>query len=199
MGWKGPINFKVTPEEVYPSSVFSCSWVNVLSPFAKLWGSAELSQFSDLKESCPKHVLLGYHVLCLATSIKVSPHPTAPRFAAGNPCCFGCGCLAAPLMPVPKLKQSLPLVPGLCCCLAEQPQLCVQPQGKQDQGMGSADGRDAPNSHPGLLAGAGHWQDGAAWRQSWFNPAEGGTAGCAGTAHSSTLTSDCKAFSPGVH
>lgn len=41
------------------------------------------------------------------------PHPTAPRFAAGNPCCFGCSCLAAPLMPVPKLKQPLPLVPGL--------------------------------------------------------------------------------------
>lgn len=35
--------------------------------------------------------------------------------------------------------------------------------------MGSADARDALNSHTGLLAGAGHSQDGAAWTQSWFN------------------------------
>lgn len=124
------------------------------------------------------------------------PHPAAPRFAAGNPCCFGCGCLAAPLMPVPKLKQSLPLVPGLCCCLAEQTQLCVQPQSKQDQGMDSPDGREAPNSHTGLLPGAGRWQDRAAWRHSWFNPAEGGTAGCETTAHSSALTSDRKGLQP---
>lgn len=41
MGWKGPTHFKVTPEEVYPSSVFSCSWVNVLIPFVKFWGSAD--------------------------------------------------------------------------------------------------------------------------------------------------------------
>lgn len=126
------------------------------------------------------------------------PHPTAPRFAAGNPCCFGCSCLAAPLMPVPKLKQPLPLVPGLCCCLVEQTQLCVQPQSKQDQGMDSPDGREAPNSHTGLLAGAGHWQDRAAWRHSWFNPAKVALLGVKPQLTAVLLPLTVKAFSPGV-
>lgn len=65
--------------------------------------------------------------------------------------------------------------------------------------MDSADGTDAPNSHAGLLAGAVLWQEGVkaeAWSESWFNPAEGGTAEHETTAHSSPLTSEPEDLQP---
>lgn len=147
-----------------PSSAFSCSWLNVLTPFAKLWGSADplLSQVSFLTSWSPAPNIFCWPIqfsawphlsksVCLFHQPSL-PHLTAPRFAAGNPCCFGCACLAAPLMPEPKLKQSLPLVPRLCCCLAEQTQLCVQPQSKQDQGWA----QQMPGMHQ--TATLGCWQ-----------------------------------------
>lgn len=76
-----------------PSSGFSCSWLNVLTPFAKLWGSADPSQFSDLTKSCP-------NIFCWVINFSAWPHlsksvcllpqpslppPAAPRSAEGVP------------------------------------------------------------------------------------------------------------------
>lgn len=203
LSWKGPTNFKVRPKEVSSfiwlflllaeCSHSLCQALGLSWPKSVFWPHKVL----------PKHFLLGYQLLCLATSFKVSvsapsaqpASPSSSQICRGSPCCFGHACLAAPLMPVPKLKQSLlPLLPSLCCCLAEQTQACVQPQSKQEQGWAH---RDAVAQEPHWAAGrAGLCQDGAAWRQGWFKAAEGGTAGCAATAHSSSLTSDHTGLQP---
>lgn len=88
LSWKGPTNFKVRPKEV---SFFICLFLllgecshSLCQALGLSWPSAEPSQFSDLTESCPKHLLLGYQLLCLATSFKVSVSVPSAQPASSN-------------------------------------------------------------------------------------------------------------------
>lgn len=125
------------------------------------------------------------------------PHLTAPR--SGDPCCSGWGCLAAPLMPEPKLKQSLPLCSPTCAAAALQSThscVCSHRANRIRDGVSRCQGC---TKEPHWAAGrAGHWQHGAAWTQSWLKQLKVALLGVQPQLTAALSPQSRKAFSPGA-
>lgn len=203
---RDPQSLRWDPRRCPPSPVFSCLCLNVLTPFARLWGSADplLSQVSFLTS----------WILPQTFSAGLSSSLLGLIFHSQPVCSISPACLIwqLPDQGIPAALAGVawlllwcqsqnwsnpsPSAPQpVCCCLAEHTQLCVQPQSKQDQGWG----QQMPGMHQRAPLGCWQGRALAAWSSldtKLAEAAEGGTAGCAATAHSSSLTSEQKGLQP---
>lgn len=199
MNWKGPTNFKVGPKEV---SSFICLFLlwgecshSLCQALGLSWPSAEPKQFFDLR------------VLPQTFSAGLSSSLLGHIFQSQCVCSISPACL---IQQLPDLQQGIPAALAVVAWLL----LWCQCQNWSNPSLwfpASAAALQSRHSwmcshRSNRIRGWVHrWQGctkqppwAAGRTQSWFNPAQGDTAGCETTAHSSSLTSDIKAFSPGV-
>lgn len=163
---RDPQSLRWDPRRCPPSPVFSCLCLNVLTPFARLWGSADplLSQVSfltswilpqtfsaGLSSSLLGHIFHSQPVCSISPACLIwqLPDQGIPAALAGVAWLL-LWCQSQNWSnPSPSAPQPVLLLP----CRAHTA-VCAATE-QTGSGMGSADARDAPKSPTGLLAGQG--------------------------------------------